>query len=79
MEISAKEIFVKEKAGSKETKIDTTILQSKINRSIADVLSENSSVLLKIMDEELCQPLAFEEQQAHIRRLVGMGSISAPL
>ncbi len=47
VEISAKEIFVKEKAGSKETKIDTTILQSKINRSIADVLSENSSVFIK--------------------------------
>lgn len=47
VEISAKEIFVKEKAGSKETKIDTTILQSKINQSIADVLSENSSVFIK--------------------------------
>lgn len=47
VEISAKQIFQQENAGSKAQNIDTTILQSKINRSIADILSENSSVFIK--------------------------------
>ncbi len=45
--ISANRIFIPENAGGKSQKIDTSILQNKINRSISDVLSENSSVFIK--------------------------------
>jgi iron complex outermembrane receptor protein len=45
--ISAAQIFRQENAGSKAQNIDTSILQNKINRSIADVLAENSSVFIK--------------------------------
>ncbi|MDA3911586.1 MAG: TonB-dependent receptor plug domain-containing protein [Bacteroidales bacterium] len=45
--ISAEQNFRQENAGSKAQNIDTAILQNKINRSIADILSENSSVFIK--------------------------------
>jgi len=45
--ISAEQFFQQENAGSKSQNIDTSILQNKIDRSIADILSENSSIFIK--------------------------------
>ncbi len=47
VEIMADRIFLKEEAGMKQTEIDTSILQGKVNLSLSDVLSENSSVFIK--------------------------------
>lgn len=45
--VSGNRIFKKEEAGMKETKVDSLVLMSKINRSIADILAENTTVTIK--------------------------------
>lgn len=45
--IFRKNLYEKENAGMKTTKIDTTILQEKINLSLSEVLSQNSSIFIK--------------------------------
>jgi iron complex outermembrane receptor protein len=47
VEIRAERLFLKEEAGMKLSRIDTTILWTKVHRSISDLLSENSSVFIK--------------------------------
>ncbi len=47
VEVSAQRIFKKEQAGLKETRIDTAILLEKINLSLSELLSENTSVFIK--------------------------------
>lgn len=47
VEITADRIFKKEEAGMKETRVDSLVLISKINRSIADILTENTTVTIK--------------------------------
>ena len=47
VDVIAQKIFLKETAGMSETKIDSTILSDKINLSLSDLLSENSSVYIK--------------------------------
>ncbi|MBN2275323.1 MAG: TonB-dependent receptor plug domain-containing protein [Bacteroidales bacterium] len=47
VEIIAGRIFNKEYAGMKETKVDSLILTDKINLSLSDLLSENTSVFVK--------------------------------
>lgn len=45
--VTAERIFKKEEAGLKETKVDSLILNDKINLSLADVLAENTTVYIK--------------------------------
>ena len=40
-------IFQKEKAGMKETKVDSMVLAQKLNLSLSELLSENTSVFIK--------------------------------
>ncbi len=47
VEVRAERIFEKEKAGMKETTIDTVVLKEKVNLSLSDLLSENTSVFIK--------------------------------
>lgn len=47
VEVTAGRIFEKEVAGVKETRVDTTVLQEKVNRSVSDILSENTTVYIK--------------------------------
>lgn len=47
VEVRAEQIFEKEKAGMKETTIDTVVLKEKVNLSLSDLLSENTSVFIK--------------------------------
>jgi len=47
VEVRAQRIFVKEEAGVKETRVDSSILQSKMSVSVSDLLSENTSVFIK--------------------------------
>jgi iron complex outermembrane receptor protein len=45
--IEAEQIFVKEEAGMKQTRVDSLALQSKTSLSLSDLLSENTSVFIK--------------------------------
>jgi len=45
--IEARQIFLKEEAGMKQTHVDSLTLQNKINLSLSDLLSENTSVFIK--------------------------------
>ncbi|MEN8226610.1 MAG: TonB-dependent receptor [Bacteroidota bacterium] len=45
--ITAEQIFKKEQAGMKETEVDSTVLQKKVNVSLSDLLSENTPVFIK--------------------------------
>lgn len=47
VQVTAERIFQKEEAGMKETKVDTAILQEKMNLSLSELLSENTSVFIK--------------------------------
>lgn len=47
VEVSADRIFMKEEAGMKETKVDSLVLSGKINLSLSELLSENTSVFIK--------------------------------
>lgn len=45
--VTAERIFKKEAAGMKETKVDSFVLIEKINRSLSELLSENTPVFIK--------------------------------
>ncbi len=45
--IEGEKIFKKEKAGMKETKLDSLVLSQKINLSLSELLAENTSVFIK--------------------------------
>ncbi|SMO35038.1 iron complex outermembrane recepter protein [Saccharicrinis carchari] len=45
--VRADRIFKKEEAGRKETRVDSLVVMSKINRSISDILAENTTVTIK--------------------------------
>ena len=45
--ITSGQIFVKERAGMKQTEVDSTILQDKRSLSLSDLLSENTSVFIR--------------------------------
>jgi iron complex outermembrane receptor protein len=45
--VTVNQIFRKEKAGMKETRIDSSILLGKINHSLSEILAENTSVFIK--------------------------------
>ena len=45
--ITKERIFVKEKAGMKQTHVDSVVLQNKASVSLSDLLSENTSVFIK--------------------------------
>lgn len=45
--IRAGKMFEKEKAGMRETTVDTTILQEKVNLSLSQLLAENTPVFIK--------------------------------
>jgi iron complex outermembrane receptor protein len=45
--ITGKQIFVKEEAGMKQTRVDSLALQHKINLSLSDLLSESTQVFIK--------------------------------
>ncbi len=45
--VSTDRIFIKEEAGMKETKVDSLILIEKVNLSLSELLSENTSVFIK--------------------------------
>ena len=45
--IEAKQLFVKEEAGMKQTRLDSTVLQNKSHLSLSEILSENTSVFIK--------------------------------
>lgn len=47
VEVTAEQVFMKEEAGSKQTNVDTVILQEKVNLSLSDIISENTSVFIK--------------------------------
>jgi len=47
VEVRAERIFVKEQGGMKETEIDSVVLNEKVNLSLSDLLSENTSVFIK--------------------------------
>ncbi len=47
IKVTADRIFMKEEAGMKETRIDTTVLLEKANLSLSELLSENTSVFIK--------------------------------
>jgi len=47
IEVRARQIFKKEIAGMKETRVDSLVLAEKINLNLSDVLAENTSVLIK--------------------------------
>jgi iron complex outermembrane receptor protein len=45
--ITLDQIFVKEEAGMKQTHVDSTVLQHKVNLSLSELLSENTTVFIK--------------------------------
>jgi iron complex outermembrane receptor protein len=45
--IEAEQIFVKEQAGMKHTRVDSLVLENKVSLSLSDLLSENTSVFIK--------------------------------
>ncbi len=47
VEIRAERIFDKEKAGMKETEIDSVVLREKVTLSLSDLLSENTPIFIK--------------------------------
>lgn len=47
VQITANQIFVKEEAGVKQTRVDSSVMQSKLSVSVSDLLSENTSVFIK--------------------------------
>ncbi|MCK4993198.1 MAG: TonB-dependent receptor plug domain-containing protein, partial [Bacteroidales bacterium] len=47
VEIKAERIFDKEKAGMKETEIDSVVLREKVTLSLSDLLSENTPIFIK--------------------------------
>jgi len=47
IEVTAKQVFKKEEAGMKETKVDSMVLTEKANLSLSDVLGENTPVFIK--------------------------------
>lgn len=47
LEVTHAGSFVRERAGMKETAIDSALLNAKINRSLSDILSENTQVYIK--------------------------------
>jgi outer membrane cobalamin receptor len=47
VEVSGQRIFQKEKAGMKETKVDSVILMQKINANLSTLLAENTPIYIK--------------------------------
>lgn len=47
VEVGPERMFVKEEAGMKQSSIDSLVLRKKVNLSLSDLLSENSSVFIK--------------------------------
>jgi outer membrane cobalamin receptor len=47
VEVRTARVFEKEMAGMRETSVDTTVLQEKVNLSLSDLLSENTTVFIK--------------------------------
>jgi len=47
VQVSTERIFVKEEAGMKQTRVDSTVMQNKMALSLSDLLSENTSVFIK--------------------------------
>ncbi|MEN8202091.1 MAG: TonB-dependent receptor plug domain-containing protein [Bacteroidota bacterium] len=47
VEITAPRIFIREQAGIKQTRVDSSVMQSKMSASVSDLLSENTSVFIK--------------------------------
>ncbi len=45
--VKAGKVFIKEEAGMKATKVDSLVLTEKINLSLSELLSENTSVFIK--------------------------------
>ncbi len=47
VDVFAKRLFKKEEAGMKETQVDSSVLMEKMNSSLSELLSENTSVFIK--------------------------------
>ncbi|MCF8400714.1 MAG: TonB-dependent receptor plug domain-containing protein, partial [Bacteroidales bacterium] len=47
VQVKAEQLFDKEEAGMKQMRVDSVILLEKVNLSLSDVLSENTSVFIK--------------------------------
>jgi len=45
--VTADHVFKKEEAGMKETRVDSLVLLEKINLSVSDILTENTTVIIK--------------------------------
>jgi len=47
VEVTAPRIFIREEAGVKQTRVDSSVMQSKMSVSVSDLLSENTPVFIK--------------------------------
>ncbi|HER07982.1 MAG TPA: TonB-dependent receptor, partial [Bacteroides sp.] len=80
VEITAGPVFRKETAGMKETRVDSAVLAEKINLSLSDLLSENTTVFIKDHGRGALATASFRGTAASHTRVDWNGiSINAPM
>jgi len=80
VEIVPERIFLKEEAGMKQTVVDSLVLRKKVNLSLSDVLSENTSVFIKNNGRGALATASFRGTAASHTRVTWNGiDISSPM
>ncbi len=80
VEVRADQIFQKEEAGMKQTEIDSSVLQGKVNLSLSDLLSENSTVFIKNHGRGALSTASFRGTAASHTSIIWNGiSIQSPM
>ena len=80
VEVTAGRIFMEERAGMKETVIDSSVLRGKINLSLSELLSENTSVFIKDHGRGALATASFRGTAASHTRVKWNGiSINTPM
>lgn len=80
VEVTADRIFMAERAGMKETEIDTSVLRGKIHLSLSELLSENTSVFIKDHGRGALATASFRGTAASHTRVTWNGiNINSPM
>lgn len=80
VDVTAERIFEKERAGMKETLVDSMVLQEKLNASLSGLLSENTSLFIKDHGRGALATASFRGTSASHTRVSWNGmNISSPM
>ncbi len=80
VDVRTSAMFRKEEAGMRETQIDTSVLRTKVHRSLSEVLSENTSVFIRDHGRGALATASFRGTAASHTRVLWNGiPINAPM